>query len=229
MSSRRRHGRETGASRKSAAPFRCRLVVMVKVPVAGRAKTRLAHEIGVAEATRFARHAAAALLQRVAFDPRWQTTIAVAPDGGVASRSWPQQVARMAQGGGDLGVRMQRIFDRMGPGPVVIVGTDVPDIGAAHIGEAFRLLGSHGAVFGPATDGGFWLVGLKRRPHVLRPFSRVRWSSPHAFADTLENLGGCAIARLSTLFDVDDARDFACCAGRLGRRIRPASVPHSSL
>ena len=61
--------RDRRAPRKRAAPFRCRLVVMAKVPVAGRAKTRLAREIGVAAATRFARQATAALLQRVARDP----------------------------------------------------------------------------------------------------------------------------------------------------------------
>ena len=49
------------------APFRCRLVVMAKLPVAGGVKTRLAREIGVAGATRFARHAVAALLQRVGY------------------------------------------------------------------------------------------------------------------------------------------------------------------
>src|SRR4249920_3926098 len=90
------------APRKRAAPFRCRLVVMAKAPVAGAVKTRLAREIGVATATRFARQATAALLQRLARDPRWQTTLAVSPDAAVASRCWPPGIARIAQGRGDL-------------------------------------------------------------------------------------------------------------------------------
>ncbi len=145
---------------------------MAKVPVAGAVKTRLAREIGVAEATRFARVAATALLGRIGGDPRWQTIVAVAPDAGVASRCWPHRLARMRQGGGDLGARMQRIFDRLPPGPVLIVGTDVPGITPAHIAQAFRLLGRHDAVFGPAADGGYWLVGLKRRPRVLPIFAQ---------------------------------------------------------
>ena len=62
---------------------------MAKLPVAGGVKTRLARKIGVARATGFARHAAAALLQRVGCDRRWQTILAVAPDYGVHSRAWP--------------------------------------------------------------------------------------------------------------------------------------------
>ena len=86
----------------------------------------------------------------------------------------------------------------------MIVGTDVPGIRPAHIAEAFRLLGRHDAVFGPATDGGYWLVGLRRRPRVLRPFANVRWSSPHALADTLANLEGRTVAFVATLSDVDE-------------------------
>jgi rSAM/selenodomain-associated transferase 1 len=192
--------------------------------VAGGVKTRLAREIGVAGATRFARHAAAALLQRVGFDRRWQTTLAVAPDRGLGSRVWPRGLARMPQGGGDLGMRMQRIFDYQRAGPMLIVGTDVPSIGPAHIAEAFRLLGRHDAVFGPATDGGYWLVGLRRRPRVLRPFANVRWSSPHALADTLANLAGRTVAFAATLSDVDSASDLRLSAAFLGRRVLSAAA-----
>jgi uncharacterized protein len=192
---------------------------MAKMPVAGGVKTRLAREIGVARATGFARQAAAALLQRVGFDRRWQTILAVAPDYGIHSRAWPRGLARLPQGGGDLGARMQRIFDRGPAGPMLIVGTDVPGIRLAHIAEAFRLLGRHDAVLGPATDGGYWLVGLRRHPRVLRPLANVRWSSPHALADTLANLKGHAVAFVATLRDVDSASDLRLNAASLGRRV----------
>jgi uncharacterized protein len=201
---------------------------MAKLPVAGGVKTRLAREIGVARASGFARHAAAALLQRVGFDRRWQTILAVAPDYGVHSRAWPRGLVRLPQGGGDLGARMQRIFDRGPAGPMLIVGTDVPGIRLAHIAEAFRLLGRHDAVLGPATDGGYWLVGLGRYPRVLRPFANVRWSSPHALADTLANLKGHAVAFVATLRDVDDAESFASSAAYSGRRVLPLPSPRTS-
>lgn len=218
----RRRNDKTRASRRSAAPFRCRLVVIAKAPVAGRAKSRLARQIGVAQATRFARQSAAALLGRVSRDPRWQTMIAVTPDAATATgRFWPRGMARLPQGGGDLGQRMQRLMDRLPPGPVVIVGTDVPGIRPVHIAAAFRALGRHDAVFGPAADGGYWLVGLRRRPHVLQAFANVRWSTPHALADTLANFEGRTVAFVATLADVDDASGFAGTAGTFARRVLP--------
>jgi uncharacterized protein len=114
---------------------------------------------------------------------------------------------------------MQRIMDRTAPGPVVIIGTDVPGIRTAHIRQAFRLLGRHDAVFGPATDGGYWLVGLRRRPRVPRAFAAVRWSSPHALADTLANLSGRSVARVAILSDVDTADDFARSTAVFGRHV----------
>lgn len=221
--SRRPHKRDRKAPRPRAAAFRWRLVVMAKAPVAGGVKTRLAREAGVATATRFARHAAAALLGRVAHDPRWQTSLAVTPDTSAASGCWPHGLTRMAQGRGDLGSRMQRIMASVAPGPVVIVGTDIPGITRAHLARAFRLLGANDAVFGPAADGGYWLVGLRRRPHLLCPFKATRWSSSHALADTLANLEGRRVAFIATLSDVDDAQGFAEAAARFGRHVPPRS------
>src|SRR5512145_1433889 len=95
------------------APFRCRLVIMAKAPVAGRVKTRLAAEAGLAAALRFARHRLAALVQRVGPDTRWDTTLAITPDRATLSRAWPRRGVRLIpQGGGDLGARMQRLCDR---------------------------------------------------------------------------------------------------------------------
>jgi rSAM/selenodomain-associated transferase 1 len=208
------------APRARAAPFRCRLIVMAKAPVAGRVKTRLAHEAGLATAVRFARHGVAALVQRVGRDPRWSTVLAVVPDSATLSRAWPRGVPLMPQGGGDLGQRMQRLLDCTPPGPVVIVGTDIPDVARGHIAAAFALLGRHDAVLGPAQDGGYWLIGIRRCPRVLKVFAGVRWSSPHALGDTLANLRGHAVALLPTLRDVDTAADLDRCAGRWELRIR---------
>jgi rSAM/selenodomain-associated transferase 1 len=192
---------------------------MAKIPVAGRVKTRIAGQLGVAAAVRFARHGAAALLQRVAADPRWSTTLAVTPNLAAASGFWPRGVPVAQQGSGDLGARMQRIFDRAPPGPAVIIGTDVPLIARTHVADAFRLLGRHDAVLGPAADGGYWLIGLRRRPRTPRPFGGVRWSTAHALADTLANLGGLSVGKAASLFDVDTPADLARCSGYFGRRI----------
>lgn len=125
----------------------------------------------------------------------------------------------MRQREGDLGARMQRLFARLPPGPVVIVGSDIPSIRPAHIQAAFGLLGPADAVFGPAEDGGYWLVGLKRTPRVLAPFARVRWSGPHALADTRANLKRKRVALAPRLGDVDRAEDLRRERGRFGRLI----------
>ena len=110
----------------------------------------------------------------------------------------------IAQGPGGLGDRMQRLMDRLPPGPVVIIGSDIPTIGRGDIASAFRVLGRTDAVFGPADDGGYWLVGLRRTPRILRLFAGVRWSSAHALADTVRNVDGDEVSLLSTMADIDD-------------------------
>ena len=92
------------------------------------------------------------------------------------------------QGGGDLGVRMRRALAACPPGPVVLVGGDIPALAAGHVAAAFRQLGGYDLVFGPAEDGGFWLVGARSPRHLPPIFERVRWSSPHALDDTLAKL-----------------------------------------
>jgi uncharacterized protein len=179
------------------------LVVFAKAPVLGRVKRRLAADIGPLAALRFQREAAAQLLRRVARDRRWRCWLALTPDCSVAGpRFWPIRCERIRQGPGDLGRRMARPFARLS-GEVVLIGSDIPDIAASHIEAAFRLLGQNDLVFGPARDGGFWLVGGRRLPRGL--FARVRWSSPHALADTLRNVPRrLRVALTATLDDVDD-------------------------
>jgi uncharacterized protein len=197
---------------------------MVKVPVAGRVKTRLAALAGSAIATSFYRHTAAAVVARVHASRAWQTLLAVTPDSGLAHRGWPPHTMRIAQGGGDLGQRMQRIMSGQPPGPVVIIGTDIPAIRPSYIAAAFAALGQSDAVLGPAHDGGYWLVGLKRTPRVMSVFSNVRWSSAHALGDTLANLAGRRVACAVTLGDVDDPHALARASSWFGRRVLPCHL-----
>jgi rSAM/selenodomain-associated transferase 1 len=186
------------------------LVVMVKEPHPGRVKTRLGRSIGMVAAAWWFRHQVARLLRRVQ-DPRWHLVLAVSPDTkGMSSRVWPAHLPRIAQGRGDLGDRMARIFRRLPPGPVCIIGADVPGIDRPHIARAFAVLGAHDAVIGPAPDGGYWLIGLRRVAAVpARLFDNVRWSSAQTRADTLANLAGHRVALTDTLHDVDEARDLS--------------------
>ncbi|MEO1138868.1 MAG: TIGR04282 family arsenosugar biosynthesis glycosyltransferase [Pseudomonadota bacterium] len=188
--------------------MRAQLVVMLKEPRPGRVKTRLGREMGLTQAAWWFRHQAARLIRRLE-DPRWQLILAVSPDhAGLQSRVWPPHLERMPQGSGDLGARMSRILRVRPPGPVCIVGADIPGISCAHVARAFGALGSHDVVFGPARDGGYWLIGAKRvgalPAGLLRP---VRWSSEHALADSIATLPDRRIATLDVLQDVDTLAD----------------------
>ncbi len=190
--------------------FAPRLIVMAKQPRAGAVKRRLARGIGTVAATRFYRTTLRHTLMRLGADPRWQTYLAVTPDLALCEPCWPSWpcVMRIPQGEGDLGARMQRVFDAMPPGPAVLVGSDIPAICPTHIAEAFRCLGRADAVFGPAEDGGYWLVGFRRRPGRLSPFDGVPWSTDHALTATCDNLKGRTVALTDTLSDVDTPEDF---------------------
>lgn len=181
---------------------------MVKEPRPGRVKTRLGRGMGMTRAAWWFRHQMNGLIRRVQ-NPRWQVVLAVAPDrAGLSSRVWPAHLPRWPQGSGDLGDRMGRMLRGAPPGPVCVIGADIPGVSSAHIAQAFRSLGDHDAVFGPAPDGGYWLIGLKRTRSVPPGlFAGVRWSTEHALADTVATLPDHRIAHGATLQDVDTIDD----------------------
>lgn len=189
------------------------VVLFARAPRLGAVKRRLARGIGARAALRFYRCTLAATARPIARDRRWTTVLATTPR--FARADWarfvPRGTPRAGQPSGDLGRRMEHA---MRPFPVaVLAGSDIPDLRPADIAAAFRALGRADAVFGPATDGGYWLVGMgPRRP--ARPFAGVRWSTADALADTLRNFRGRRVAMLRRLQDVDTAEDLAA----LGRR-----------
>ena len=210
--------------RSAPTDLRNWLVIMVKAPVLGRVKTRLAADVGGVTATRFYRSAATAVVGRLSQDRRWCTVLAVAPDPLVLTSMFDERVSRVRQGSGDLGDRLANVIEGMPPGPVVVIGTDIPGVEPEDIARAFDALGRNDGVFGPAPDGGYWLVGLKRSPRLMNPFTNVRWSSEHALADTVRNFhSGQSIAYLRMLADVDDGDLYARSAIWSGRRTLPAS------
>jgi hypothetical protein len=79
------------------------------------------------------------------------------------------------------------------------------------------MLGTRDLVFGPAEDGGFWLVGVRRRQVLPALFGRVRWSTPHALADTLAGLPpGITVGFVDRLEDVDDGEAYRRLSPRRG-------------
>lgn len=190
--------------------IRHHLVLFARAPRYGVGKRRLAGEVGDLAALRFERAMLGVLARRLGRDPRWRMRLALTPDRAVGraagrARLWPRGAPVAAQGAGDLGTRMRRALASCPPGPAVLIGADIPAVAAHHIADAFRLLGRRDLIFGPAADGGFWLVGARRCPRLPPLFGAVRWSGPHALADVLGNLPRrVSVGFAARLDDVDD-------------------------
>jgi glycosyltransferase A (GT-A) superfamily protein (DUF2064 family) len=177
----------------------------MRQPVLGRVKTRLARETDSLAAWQFYRRASRRLLRRLRADPSWQVVVAW------ASAPEPQALFRpgdLLQGSGDIGERMERCLRAVPPGPVVLLGADIPGVRPRHIRRAFACLRHTPLVFGPARDGGFWLAGARNPVYLQRPLfaAGIRWSSPQTLADVLAGLRQ-PVGLADTLADVDHAAD----------------------
>jgi len=189
--------------------MRATVIIFVKAPRAGVVKTRLGADVGMGRAAALFRIMTERTIAE-AVKGDWRTYLAVDPPSAVTGwdRLWPPQLLRLAQAPGDLGARMAHAFNTPPPGPTLIIGADAPGVRARHLRQAFKALGRADAVFGPAEDGGYWLIGLSRRRAAPDLFNNVRWSTKHALADTVKTLPvGFQVAHLETLADIDEARD----------------------
>ncbi|RFS83869.1 glycosyltransferase [Actinomadura spongiicola] len=197
------------------------LIVIAKEPVPGRVKTRLTPAYTPAEAAALAEAALRDTLAAVAATPAGRRTLAL--DG--APGPWlPAGFAVTAQRGGGLDERLAHAFtDAWAGRPLVLIGMDTPQVTPALLTRAHRALRRHDAVFGPATDGGFWLLGL-RRPDA-RLLRGVPMSRPDTGGALLARLraAGLDVGELPALTDVDTPADAASVAAALTRGGRPWS------
>ncbi len=184
------------------------LIIFAKPPAMGIAKTRLAKDIGPTHAQRVNRYCHTQTIRAASQGP-WSTVLRITPDTKLQSHLgglWPSQLDRKPQGSGDLGQRLSKAFAEAPPGPVIVVGTDAPQINTADIQNAFSALKGHDVVIGPAHDGGFWLFGAS---HTLRrrrlKFNPIRWSSEHTLSDLQKTLPVNTKTKLiHHLIDIDD-------------------------
>lgn len=183
------------------------LVIYTKEPCVGRVKTRLGRDIGLVASAWWFRHTARCLIRSLS-SPKWRTVVSVSPDTAVFSKEY-ESCDVMAQGRGSLGARLRRTFKSFQGGATVVIGTDCPDVTQAHINQAFAKLGSCDLVLGPASDGGYWLIGLKRGCTLpANALKTVRWSSHYTLEDTVQSFPkDFRIGYLQTLVDVDTVGD----------------------
>jgi rSAM/selenodomain-associated transferase 1 len=175
-------------------------------------KTRLAAAVGSDRAAALYRDWIGVVLREL--QPIRERAVLVGyHDGGSANRfaEWTPFVDEWwPQPAGDLGTRLAAGFAgaHARGGPVLAVGTDCPEIDARLLGRAFDVLRERDAVFGPATDGGYYLVGTAR--HLPDFFNGIRWSSPHTLSDHLMRCRerGWSVGLLPELADIDTGDDW---------------------
>ncbi|MFI7611706.1 TIGR04282 family arsenosugar biosynthesis glycosyltransferase [Nonomuraea terrae] len=183
------------------------LLVIAKEPVPGRVKTRLVPPLTPGEAAALAGAALEDTLRTVARVPAARRVLAL--DG--APGAWlPAGFTVLPQRGRGLDERLAAAFEdahRSLPVPTVLIGMDTPQVTRGLLADALSLLTGHDAVFGPANDGGFWLLGLRVPDRAL--LLGVPMSEPTTGEIQLRRLRemGMRVALLPCLTDVDTIAD----------------------
>jgi rSAM/selenodomain-associated transferase 1 len=184
-------------------------VVFGREPIAGRVKTRLAAELGDGAAAHIYQILLDHTLEQVSRCTTSQTILSISD---AASPGWRPgvDVPVEVQQSGDLGGRLAATFARRfaeGFEAVVVVGSDCAGLTATHVAAGIEELKRYATVFGPAHDGGYWLVGQRRPGSDL--FSGIPWSSPHTMETTRRHMRekGMRWAELEVMRDIDTASD----------------------
>ena len=184
-----------------------RIIIFVKAPRAGFVKTRLAAAIGNEAACNAYRQLTETLLANLA--PLPHAELRFTPNDAENEITPWLSVAWTArrQGEGDLGERLHRAFIEAN-GPAIIIGSDCPQVDLSDFRISAKALQTHDAVIGPATDGGYWLIGLNAPCPAL--FKEIEWSTGGVLQSTLAKAdeAGLSVQLLRELADVDTGVDW---------------------
>ena len=197
------------------------LIVFLKAPRLGTVKTRLAATMGAPAAGAACRRLVETLLQRLS--SLEYVELRFAPDDSASEiKPWARPSWRLAaQGEGDLGCRLDRAAREAFASEtrrVVIIGSDCPEVTAADVRAAWTALHTYDVVLGPATDGGYWLIGLRApRPDL---FEGISWSTSAVLNETLvrASIAGLTVHILRELSDVDTEADWRRFLGQEGEQ-----------
>ena len=179
--------------------IRPQLIIFVKAPLIGKAKTRLAADIGRVQSWRIFPSMTAKLLRDLRSES-WDISLAVTPAQWRGKMPLWVGFHQYPQTSGSLSPRLAQAFSTKGP--IVVIGSDCPEVKKSDIRNAIRQVRRGKVVFGPARDGGFWLMAAQG-PLAHQRFENIRWSSEHTLADMEKNMPQ-KIIKLRMLTDIDD-------------------------
>ena len=183
------------------------LIIFTRNPELGKCKTRLAKTIGDEAALHVYKHLlnhTAKVAREVPAERYVFYSENIIEDDIWDSRFFKKQL----QAGCDLGERMHNAFKYLflkGFEKVVIIGSDLLDLDKHHIQDAFQKLNEFDVVLGPAKDGGYYLLGMKKNHPII--FKNKSWGSSSVRKDTLHDLKEVDVFLLETLNDIDTFED----------------------
>jgi rSAM/selenodomain-associated transferase 1 len=192
------------------------IIVFAKAPEAGLAKTRLIPALGAEGAAKLAERLLHHTLKQVLTMTATNRELCVTPTlhhpafEGVRKTS-ADRLQITLQGDGDLGERMHRALSRAltAHSKALLIGTDAPSLDTQRLEAACLALDRHEAVFVPALDGGYALVGLRRPAPAL--FDHMTWSTPRVMQDTRDRARaiGLTWVEMHPVADIDEPADLA--------------------
>ena len=190
------------------------LMVFVKYPTPGAVKQRLAQHLGNDRAAEIYKKIAETIVQKVApaSSEDYILEICFSPqeDERLVRRWLNENEYFSPQQGSDLGARMSNAFSHAfaaGYTKALLIGSDCPDISRTIVNRGFMLLDTHDIVLGPAQDGGYYLIGVRRPEPEL--FSNMDWGTGRVLQQTLDKINdaGLTSALLPQLRDIDRIED----------------------
>ncbi len=201
------------------------LIVVAKEPVPGKVKTRLSSHLGASQASELYSLFIQDMVEEMSRLSGNALALAYTPKEAepIFKKMLSQPIRLFPQGDGDLGERLDGIFQRMfaeGYDQVHIINSDSPDLPHRLVRQSIRLLKNPQieVVLGPCADGGYYLVGLRRPLPEL--FVEIPWSTDEVLRKTLDRAGrlGVNCALLSPWYDIDTHDDMLRFLANHGKR-----------
>lgn len=182
------------------------LIIFVRKPELGKVKTRLAAQIGNEKALQIYHQLldhTRTVVTETSCDP---FVFVTETQEGEYWKGFSMEIQSM----GDLGVKMHDAFEFLfdkGYAKVVIIGSDCPELSQVHLEKAYQLLDQHDLVIGPASDGGYYLLGMKKLYPLL--WKDKNWSTPSVYQNTISTIQKLQLSfgELEVLNDLDEEKD----------------------
>ena len=192
------------------------IIIFTKYPEPGLTKTRLIPELGPQGAAQLHKNLVERIVGIVSSyikDKKVKLMISFDHSDIKQTKNWlGSQLKFLKQKGDTLGNKMNNSLNSVlgnGVDKAILIGTDIPEISSKHLGVALTELENYDTVLGPASDGGYYLIGMKNNSYSSKIFQNINWSGKSVMQKTIKNIVelGMDYYLLDKLNDIDTSED----------------------